>query len=318
MSGRQWMDGCMEVYSSFPKFQISVCAAPLYLTSWHWTTEQSRLCCSNLAMYWIIPANIWNTIGQMHSAAIIHIIIYSDFPKLSADTMAELFRTQGLTWGHSRTVQPLIQALAKPPCMTLVPGVNADKWDLKPVAGTQGSLGAIRRSRWLMKPSGGDCIRQKPASAFDTENGIIVQQFVSKTFLMCDDMKMPMESLYYPVKNNLYRIDSKNNSNDTVHHYAKLWVCILYPIQIRNWMNSSLSLYRAATVRCFHVESKQNMMLFFSISHTQKHFYIDMKIPNPFLRSPFCLCWDATSDSLFCFPPETYCTIPPAAESVHL
>lgn len=63
----------------------------------------------------------------MHSALIIQIIIDSDFPKLSVDTMAGLFRAQGLTGEHSRTVQTLILALAKLPCMTLVPGVNADK-----------------------------------------------------------------------------------------------------------------------------------------------------------------------------------------------
>lgn len=92
-----------------------------------------------------------------------------------------------------------------------------------------------------MMPSGGDCLRQKQASAFDNENCIIVQKFVSKMsakrLSLCNDMKMLWESLYYPVKNNLYRICSKYNCNDTVHHYTKLWVCIFYPIQIRNLMN---------------------------------------------------------------------------------
>lgn len=129
----------------------------------------SQSCCSNLLFksnqshY----SNISHTTYNPETSYIIIIYILMD-SLFSVGMTAELFRAQDLTGGHSRTV------LAGLPSMIVVPGENGDKWDLKPVTGTQGSLWATGRSQWLMMPSVVCCLRQTPLGFYDS---IIVEHF---------------------------------------------------------------------------------------------------------------------------------------------
>lgn len=145
--------------------------------------------------------------------------------------MADRFRAQDLTGGQSRTVKTLILVLARPPPMTLVPGVNADKWDLKPVTGTQGSLWATgRRRRWLMMPSGGYCLRHNQASALSNQNCIIVQE----CYLCAIRLKCSGNHYTTLLKNILCRICSKyNGDDDTVYHYNELWIVFFIPYWLK-------------------------------------------------------------------------------------
>lgn len=145
--------------------------------------------------------------------------------------MAGLFRAQDLTGGHSRTVQTLILVLARLPSMTLVPGVNADKWDLKPMTGTQESLWATGRSWRLMMPSGGYSLRQNHAWAFSNQNCMIVQEFY-----LCA-IRLKCSGNHYITLLKITCVGFALNIMVIIQHILIMncnLICILFLIQIKN------------------------------------------------------------------------------------